>query len=113
MLELSLTLAPAEGALVRVLGLIERRGFRLGAMRSQPSPRGLDVFLQLPSDGRPGDVLLRQVQRLHDVREATLDIARSAYEPARDAAPHYTASPALQRTTRALDAEPDVQAVPA
>ena len=64
MLELSLTLAPAEGALVRVLGLIERRGFRLGAVRSEPSPRGLDVFLQLPAD-RPGDVLLRQVQRLH------------------------------------------------
>ena len=109
MLELSLTLAPAEGALVRVLGLIERRGFRLGAMRSQPSPRGLDVFLQLPSDGRPGDVLLRQVQRLHDVREATLDIARGAYEPARDATPHH----APPRTTHAFDSEPDVQAVPA
>ena len=82
MLELSLTLAPAEGALVRVLGLIERRGFRLGAMRSEPSPRGLDVFLQLPAD-RPGDVLLRQVQRLHDVRNATLDFARSVYPAAR------------------------------
>ena len=82
MLELSLTLAPAEGALVRVLGLIERRGFRLGAIRSEPSSRGLDVFLQLPAD-RPGDVLLRQVQRLHDVRAASLDIARSAYPAAR------------------------------
>ncbi|MBB5209280.1 ACT domain-containing protein [Chiayiivirga flava] len=86
MLELTLTLAPAEGALVRVLGLIERRGFRLGAIRSEPSPRGLDVFLQLPAD-RPGDVLLRQVQRLHDVRAASLDIARSAYPAARPNVP--------------------------
>ena len=110
MLELSLTLAPAEGALVRVLGLIERRGFRLGAMRSQPSPRGLDVVLQLPADGRPGDVLLRQVRRLHDVREATLDIARGLYEPARDASPHHAASHIM---ARARATEPDVQAVPA
>lgn len=103
MLELSLTLAPTDGALVRVLGLIERRGFKLGAMRSAPSPRGLDVFLQLPSDGRPGDVLLRQVQRLHDVRDATLDFARSVYPAARA----ETAAPA-----RRTAAEHEAEAVP-
>ena len=111
MLELSLTLAPAEGALVRVLGLIERRGFRLGAMRSEPSPRGLSVFLQLPSDGRAGDVLLRQVQRLHDVRDASLDIARAAYPPTRAANASHGAT--ATRTARAFDPEPDVQAVSA
>ena len=111
MLELSLTLAPAEGALVRVLGLIERRGFRLGAMRSQPCTRGLDVFLQLPSDGRPGDVLLRQVQRLHDVLDASMDIARSAYAPAmHDTVPNHShAAPQLRRPP----AEPDVRQVSA
>ena len=73
MLELTLTLAPAEGALLRLLGLVERRGFPLGAIQTRPSPAGLDVRLTLPVDGRPGDVLLRQVQRLHDVREARID----------------------------------------
>lgn len=107
MLELSLTLAPAEGALVRVLGLIERRGFRLGAVRSEPSPRGLDVFLQLPAD-RPGDVLLRQVQRLHDVRAASLDIARSAYPAARpDTQP---AARRINETT--IDTSAGAEAVP-
>ena len=106
MLELSLTLAPAEGALVRVLGLIERRGFRLGAMRSEPSPRGLDVFLQLPAD-RPGDVLLRQVQRLHDVRAASLDIARSAYPAARiDTATRGDAIPARRDIDTGAEAVP-------
>ena len=109
MLELSLTLAPAEGALVRVLGLIERRGFRLGAVRSEPSPRGLDVFLQLPAD-RPGDVLLRQVQRLHDVRAASLDIARSAYPAARP----NTSATASSSARRAVEAtiESGAEAVP-
>ena len=70
MLELTLTLAPVEGALLRLLGLVERRGFPLGAIQSRTTPDGLDVRLTPAAVDRPGDVLLRQVLRLHDVRQA-------------------------------------------
>ena len=79
MLEFNLLLAHAEGALVRVLGTIERRGFRLGAMSTRPTPHGMSVALALSSDGRAADVLLRQIQRLHDVLEASFDIARPVF----------------------------------
>lgn len=72
MLELTLTLAPVEGALLRLLGLVERRGFPLGAIQSRTTPDGLDVRLTLAAVDRPGDVLLRQVLRLHDVRQARM-----------------------------------------
>jgi len=79
MLELKLLLANAEGALLRVLGTIERRGFTLGAMSTRATPHGLQLTLSLPGDGRPADVLLRQIRRLHDVLEAALDVARPAF----------------------------------
>jgi len=79
MLELSLLIANAEGALVRVLGLIERRGFPLGTMQTRMTPQGLRLTLTLADNGRPADVLLRQVRRLCDVREASLDVARPAF----------------------------------
>jgi len=98
MLELTLLLAPAEGALVRVLGLIERRGFRLGAMQARATPRGLHLTLALPAGGRPADVLLRQIRRLHDVLEAALDAPRPAFAlPPRAVAAAATALPAPSR----------------
>ena len=80
MLELTLTLTPAEGALIRLLGLIERRGFPLGAIHTTPSDSGLNVRLRLPADGRSGDVLLRHVQRLYDVRDARMDLISARSE---------------------------------
>ena len=74
--ELHLLLADREGALVRLLGLVERRGFRLGAVRTAATPRGLRLSLTLASDDRAADVLLRQVARLHDVLDAALDVRR-------------------------------------
>lgn len=92
MLELTLTLAPVEGALLRLLGLVERRGFPLGAIQSRPTPAGLDVRLTLAADDRPGDVLLRQVQRLHDVRQARMDFIQpqAVAHLRRAAAPVFT-----------------------
>ncbi|HEX2140058.1 MAG TPA: ACT domain-containing protein [Woeseiaceae bacterium] len=72
--ELKLLLADREGALVRLLGLVERRGFRLGTITTRSTPTGTQLSLTLASDDRPVDVLLRQVERLHDVLEATLDM---------------------------------------
>ncbi len=79
MFELSLLLAPTEGALVRVLGLIERRGFALAGVATRNTAQGQQVTVTMPANGRPADVLLRQVKRLCDVRAASLDVARHAF----------------------------------
>ncbi len=72
---LNLLLADREGALVRILGLVERRGFRFSAISTHPTPQGVKLSLALDSD-RPADVLLRQVARCQDVLEAALDVHR-------------------------------------
>ena len=64
---LTIHLSGSEGAVVRALGLIERRGFSLdkcsvGAIDS--SGRTMEVQV---SSTRPGDLLKRQLERLHDV----------------------------------------------
>lgn len=79
MLELNLIIDAAEGALVRLLGTIERRGFAITQMSSRPHARGVEVRVQIGNSSRPADVLLRQVRRLIDVREATLDVARPTF----------------------------------
>lgn len=76
--ELNLLLVDREGALVRLLGLVERRGFRLGAISTRATPQGTRLSLRLASDDRSAEVLLRQVARLHDVLEAALDVQRAA-----------------------------------
>lgn len=77
--ELNLLLADREGAVVRILGLVERRGFRLGAISTRPTPQGTRLSLTLASDDRAADVLLRQVARLQDVLEAALDVQRQPH----------------------------------
>ena len=71
-LEVSLT--RAEGAIVRTLGVIERRGFIVNAVttRNDPQSESLVLQVEVTSRGRPFDVLLRQVLRLFDVRHALL-----------------------------------------
>ncbi len=100
MLELTLLLANAEGSLVRVLGLIERRGFRLAHMSTRPTPHGLQLSLTLPGDARPADVLLRQIRRLHDVLEAALDVARPVFSLPVSAIPAPIPAPAMPKPNR-------------
>lgn len=79
MLELNLVITNAEGALVRLLGTIERRGFRIDAVHSEPHPQGTRLRVALGTTARPADVLVRQLQRLVDVREVGLDIVRPSF----------------------------------
>lgn len=60
-------LKPAEGALLRTLGLIQRRGFTITGLALREA--GGDQLLQLTVNGhgRCPAVLSRQVTRLHDV----------------------------------------------
>lgn len=65
-------LTQAEGAIVRTLGLIERRGFVVNGVESRQDPHGGPIVLRIEvgSRGRPFDVLVRQIMRLFDVRHA-------------------------------------------
>ncbi len=64
---MTLNLQDRPGALVRVLGLTERRGYRLLSMKAE---KGNDDQLQLElsvSAERPFHLLLRQLNKLFDV----------------------------------------------
>jgi len=64
---LNITLSGAEGAVIRTLGLIERRGFSLekcSVGEIQDNRRVMEVNV---TSTRSGDLLKRQLERLHDV----------------------------------------------
>lgn len=64
---LRIAFRPEEGALVRILGLVERRGYRLLAVEAQEGRLSLDLLARDP--GRRLDVLAAQIRRLTDVTE--------------------------------------------
>ena len=64
---LHIQLSSSEGAIIRALGLMERRGFTIKKCSVDESDRGgLDMDVTVTSS-RPGDLLKRQLERLHDV----------------------------------------------
>jgi acetolactate synthase regulatory subunit len=64
---LKIQLSDGEGAVIRTLGLIERRGFSLGKCSfSEADSSGRSMQVTVSSE-RPGDLLKRQLERLHDV----------------------------------------------
>ena len=69
---LNIELSANEGAVVRTLGLIERRGFSLGKCSISEVEEGGRIMNVTVSSTRPGDLLKRQLERLHDVRRVKL-----------------------------------------
>lgn len=69
-----LTIQWVEGALVRALGLIERRGFAVTSIKAaaDPAAQQMELTIELRSPGRSVDVLARQIEKLFDVRAVTL-----------------------------------------
>lgn len=64
---LDLTLRQAEGALARVLGTAERRGFRPLSVDGEAQPDGDRWHLSMTVEGeRAGDGLQQQLAKLHD-----------------------------------------------
>ncbi len=64
---LDLVLKPVEGALVRVIGMTERRGFAPRAIHGGPDDADGRWRLQLVVDGsRPAETLRRQLQKVYD-----------------------------------------------
>ena len=64
---LDLVLKPAEGALIRVIGMAERRGFSPRAISGEPAADDGRWRLQLVVDGqRPAESLRLQLQKVYD-----------------------------------------------
>ena len=74
---LTIQLSGSEGAVIRTLGLIERRGFSLDKCSvGEIDSSGRTMEVQV-SSSRPGDLLKRQLERLHDVIHVELKKAKS------------------------------------
>lgn len=71
---IEITFSPGEGALPRMLGLVERRGFvvRGIAMAENSSAASIAIDVEARDPLRRLDVLSRQLQRLVDVRSVTI-----------------------------------------
>ena len=71
------TLREVEGALVRLLGTVERRGHRLIGVKCGTSvlrTKAQDLRIEVDCGERSPDVLLRQLSRLHDVLSARYQV---------------------------------------
>jgi acetolactate synthase regulatory subunit len=69
---LRIQLSSVEGAVIRALGLMERRGYTLNKCsvgESDGTGRNMDVSV---TSTRSGDLLKRQLERLHDVYHVEL-----------------------------------------
>ncbi|MBW8373890.1 acetolactate synthase [Stenotrophomonas maltophilia] len=76
---LDLVLTPAEGALLRVIGMAERRGFAPRAIAGAPNAADAGRWhLQLVVDStRPPETLRRQIEKIYDC----VSVRISALEP--------------------------------
>ncbi len=64
---LHIQLSNCEGAIIRALGLMERRGYTLKTC-SVGEPEGVGREMEVTvTSSRSGDLLKRQLERLHDV----------------------------------------------
>ncbi len=69
---LDILLSGCEGSVIRALGLIERRGYRLVTCSlDEADPKGQKMQVSVASS-RSGDLLKRQLERLHDVLKVEL-----------------------------------------
>ena len=71
---LTIEFNPAEGAVLRMLGLIERRGYLLRGVVMSEQPKGALLVVDVePRDaGRRVNVVAEQLRRLIDVYEVRL-----------------------------------------
>jgi acetolactate synthase regulatory subunit len=73
---LTIEFSGVEGAFLRILGLMERRGYRLQTCTLNRRPDGRCVVDVVVESDRPGDLLKRQLERLYDVDEVHLKAPR-------------------------------------
>ena len=68
-------LSNCEGAVIRALGLVERRGYRLESCRVHAAAGGVRDVELIVTSSRPVELLKRQLERLHDVLRVELQRA--------------------------------------
>lgn len=64
---LHIQLRSCEGALLRAIGLMERRGYRVSTCSLGEAGGNGQEFEVVVNSERPADLLKRQLERLHDV----------------------------------------------
>ncbi len=65
-------MAANEGALIRVLGTVERRGYSLNSLHVEKTDNRMQVSIQIESE-RDANILCRQLDRLFDVQSVNLE----------------------------------------
>jgi acetolactate synthase regulatory subunit len=80
--QLNIQLRDRHGATIRTLGMMERRGYRLKTCAlGEPDGESREMAVTVMST-RPGDLLKRQLERLHDVLEVDLKpVETTAQQP--------------------------------
>jgi acetolactate synthase II small subunit len=78
---LQMNIQKVEGAIIRLLGLIERRGFSVTTMnaRTDEAAQQVEITVQVRSAGRSVETLAKQIEKLYDVRSVA---CLTASEPA-------------------------------
>lgn len=78
---LQMNIQKVEGAIIRLLGLIERRGFCVTAMNahSDDAAQQVQITVDLHGGHRSVETLTRQIEKLYDVRSVA---CLTASEPA-------------------------------
>jgi acetolactate synthase-1/3 small subunit/acetolactate synthase II small subunit len=71
---LTINFTPAEGAVVRMLGLVERRGYALRglSLNEEAGSASLVIDVEPRDTGRRVQVVAQQLGRLIDVNQVTL-----------------------------------------
>ena len=71
--QLKIELKTSEGAMLRALGLMERRGYHLQTCHLHAELNGRRVLDIVVQSDRPAALLKRQLERLHDVLGVTIN----------------------------------------
>lgn len=74
---LQIQLSSGYGAVIRALGLVERRGYSLNTCTVSETDGDSRVMDITVSSTRSGDLLKRQLERLHDVFNVELKMTES------------------------------------
>lgn len=77
--QLQIQLRSAEGAVLRAIGLMERRGFRLESCILAEAQGDGQLMEVMVSSDRPIDLLQRQLERLHDVLWVEINVSASGW----------------------------------
>ncbi|HBK47066.1 MAG TPA: acetolactate synthase [Xanthomonadaceae bacterium] len=77
---LDLVIKPADGALIRVIGMAERRGFSPRAISGSPDAADAGRWhLQLEVDSsRPAETLQRQLEKVYDCESVRITALEAA-----------------------------------